>query len=53
MENFSEYIKAWMIELTKSKFTIDEIEVDKDHIHILVDSDPTKLPLDFVRLALR
>lgn len=48
---FGEYIKAQMIELTKSKFTIDEIEVDKDHIHILVDSDPTKSPLDFVRLA--
>jgi putative transposase len=40
-----------MIELTKSKFTIDEIEVDKDHIHILADSDPTQSPLDFVRLA--
>lgn len=45
------YTKAQMIEFTKSKFTIDEIEVDKDHIHILVDSEPTKSPLDFVRLA--
>ena len=50
---FAEYIKSLMVEKTKDQFTIDEIEVDKDHIHILVDSDPTKLPLDFVRLALR
>ena len=40
-----------MVEKTKAQFTIDEIEVDKDHIHILVDSDPTRSPLDFVRLA--
>ena len=38
--DFGEYIKAQMIVLTKSKFIIDEIEVDKDHIHILVDIDP-------------
>ena len=48
---FAEYIKDLMIEKTKDQFTIDEIEVDKDHIHILVDSDPTHSPLDFVRLA--
>ena len=48
---FSEYIKSLMVEKTKAQFTIDEIEVDKDHIHILVDSDPTRSPLDFVRLA--
>ena len=47
----SEYIKSLMVEKTKAQFTIDEIEVDKDHIHILVDSDPTRSPLDFVRLA--
>ena len=48
---FAEYIKSLMVEMTKAQFTIDEIEVDKDHIHILVDSDPTRSPLDFVRLA--
>ena len=48
---FAEYIKSLMVEKTKDQFTIDEIEVDKDHIHILVDSDPTKSPLDFFRLA--
>ena len=48
---FAEYIKSLMVEKTKDQFTIDEIEVDKDHIHILVDSDPTRSPLDFVRLA--
>ena len=47
----SEYIKSLMVEKTKAQFTIDEIEVNKDHIHVLVDSDPTKSPLDFVRLA--
>lgn len=48
---FAEYIKCLMVEKTKDQFSIDEIEVDKDHIHVLVDSDPTKSPLDFVRLA--
>jgi putative transposase len=48
---FAEYVKELMVEKTKDQFTIDEIEVDKDHIHVLVESDPTRSPLDFVRLA--
>jgi len=40
-----------MVEKTKDQFTIDEIEVDNDHIHVLVDSNPTRSPLYFVRLA--
>ena len=48
---FAEYSKDLMVEKTKDQFTIDEIEVDKDYIHILVDSDPTRSPLDFFRLA--
>lgn len=49
--SFAEYIKKLMVETTKDQFTIDEIEVDNDHIHVLVDSDPTRSPLDFVRLS--
>ena len=30
---FAEYIKYLMVEMTKDQFTIDDIEVDKDHIH--------------------
>lgn len=48
---FAEYIKDLMVEKTKDQFSIDEIEVDKDHIHVLVESDPTRAPLNFVRLA--
>ena len=48
---FAEYLKELMIEKTKFQFVIDEIEVDKDHIHVLVDSDTSRSPLDFVRLA--
>lgn len=36
---------------TKSGFGIDAVEVDTDHIHILVDMPPTKSALDFVRLT--
>jgi len=48
---FAEYVKELMVEKTKDQFTIDEIEVDKDHIHVLVDSNPPRSPLDFVRVA--
>jgi putative transposase len=48
---FAEYAKDLMVEKTKEQFSIDEIEVDKDHIHVLVESDPTRSPLDFVRLT--
>ena len=48
---FADYIKELMVEKTKDQFTIDDIEVDNDHIHVLVDSNLTRSPLDFVRLA--
>lgn len=48
---FAKYVKELMVEKTKDQFTIDEIEADKDHIRVLVDSNPTRSPLDFVRLA--
>lgn len=48
---FAEYVKELRVEKTKDQSTIDEIEVDNDPIHVLVDSNPTRAPLDFVRLA--
>jgi putative transposase len=47
--NFSEYIKNLTVESMKNDFNIENIETDKNHIDILVDPDPTKSPLDFVR----
>ena len=47
----AESVKELMVEKTKDQFTIDEVEVDKDHIHVLVDSEPTRSQLDFVRVA--
>lgn len=32
----------------KSKFSIDTMEVDLDHIHVLVDAPPTLSPFDIV-----
>lgn len=40
-----------MIEISdKYDFTIIEIEVDKDHIHLMVESEPKVSPLMIVRV---
>jgi len=44
-------IKSLMIEIaTKNNFYIREIEVDKDHVHLLVAYSPTQSVLQLVRL---
>ena len=48
---YGEEIKQIMKDISyKYDFDILEIEVDKDHIHILVDSEPKLSPLMIVRM---
>lgn len=48
--NIATCIKNILIDITnKSDFRIEVIETDKDHVHLLVDSDPKVSPLQIVR----
>lgn len=48
---YGEEIKQILYDITEEKdLNIIEMEVDKDHIHILVQYPPTKSVLDIVRL---
>ena len=48
---FGEYIKQIMFDISKKyDFEIKEMEVDKDHIHIMVSSVPKISPLQIVRV---
>ena len=47
---FGDEVKDIIADIAKkSKFQIEEIEVDKDHIHILVRSDTTLSPGDIAK----
>lgn len=51
MIRFGEFVKESMIQISdKYDFTILEIEVDKNHIHLLVESEPKISPLMIVRV---
>ena len=44
-------IKTLMYEIAESyDFSIIEMEIDKDHIHLLIEYNPTKSILEIVRL---
>ena len=48
---FGEYIKQIMFDISKKyDFEIKEMEVDKDHIHMMVSSVPKISPLQIVRV---
>lgn len=51
MLQYGEYVKATMIDISnKYDFKILEIEVDKDHIHLMIESEPKVSPLMIVRV---
>lgn len=46
MTRFREFVKETMIQISnKYDFTIFEIEVDKNHIHLTIESEPKISPL--------
>ena len=48
---YGEEIKQMMKDISyKYDFDIFEIEVDKDHIHLMIDSEPKLSPLMIVRI---
>ncbi len=50
-ENFSDDIKQWCFDIcSKNDVTIDEMETDLDHIHILVDIPPILSPSKLIML---
>ena len=51
MTQYGEYIKNAMIDISdKYNFIILEIEVDKNHIHLMVESEPKVSSLMIVRV---
>jgi len=51
MTQYGEYIKSAMIDISgKYNFIILEIEVDKNHIHLMVESEPKVSHLMIVRV---
>lgn len=50
MVQYGNYVKSIMLDISeKYDFKIIEIEVDKDHIHLMVESEPKVSPLMIVR----
>lgn len=48
---YGSYLKSIMLNISdKYDFSIIEIEVDKDHIHLMVESEPKISPLMIVRV---
>lgn len=51
MTEYGEFVKNTMIDISKKyDFNIIEIEVDKDHIHLMIESEPKISPLMIVRV---
>lgn len=51
VNDLSEDIKQWCYDVcNKNNVTIDEMETDKDHLHLLVDIPPTLAPSKLVML---
>ncbi len=51
MLQYGEYVKATMIDISnKYDFKILEIEVDKEHIHLMIESEPKVSTLMIVRV---
>ena len=50
LDQYGEDIKRLILEIAgKSDFEIMEMEIDKDHIHLIVNSEPKISPLQIVR----
>jgi putative transposase len=50
LDQYGEDIKRWISEIAlKSDFDIMEMEIDQDHIHLMVNSEPKISPLQIVR----
>ena len=50
MIQYGEFVKKTMVSISqKYDFEILEIEVDKNHVHLLVESEPKVSPLMIVR----
>ena len=48
---YGDYIKQIMFDISKKyDFVIKEMEVDKDHIHLMIESEPKVSPLMIVRV---
>ena len=48
---YGEVVKQIMFDISKKyDFTIKEMEVDKDHIHLMIESEPKVSPLMIVRV---
>ena len=51
MIEYGEFVKNTMIDISKKyDFNIIEIEVDKEHIHLMIESEPKISPLMIVRV---
>lgn len=51
MIQYGNYVKSIMLSISdKYDFSIIEIEVDKNHIHLMVESEPKVSPLMIVRV---
>ena len=51
MIEYGEFVKNTMIDISKKyDSNIIEIEVDKDHIHLMIESEPKISPLMIVRV---
>lgn len=47
---YGNWVKGTMLEIAKkSDFQIQEMEVDKDHVHLMVESEPNISPLQIAR----
>lgn len=50
LEKYGADVKQGMLEIAeRSDFDILEMEVDKDHIHLMVESEPELSPLQIIR----
>ena len=50
LEMYGEITKKLMIDIAEqSNFEISEMEVDNDHIHLMIESEPKLSPLQIVR----
>ena len=50
LKKYGNHIKQFIFEIAKeSDFNIQEMEVDKDHIHLIVTAVPKLSPLQIIR----
>ena len=50
--SFDEYVKGELTRISRlpdSRFSIEVMETDKDHVHMMISSEPTVSPASFAR----